>query len=46
MVMNLLLLAEWQWDMHQTIHYDVLTPEQILFNQQQYELRLQTKSKV
>ncbi|BAZ65867.1 MAG: hypothetical protein KME28_17470 [Pelatocladus maniniholoensis HA4357-MV3] len=41
MAASLLILAEWQWDMRQPIEdYAILTPEQKLFNQQQYELRL------
>jgi hypothetical protein len=40
MAISLLLLAEWQWDMREPIDSDILTPEQKLFNQQQYELRL------
>jgi hypothetical protein len=36
---SLLLLAEMQWDMRRPIDYDILTPEQKLFNQQQHRLR-------
>ncbi|WP_315786148.1 hypothetical protein [Fischerella sp. JS2] len=44
MAISLLVLAEWQWDMRQPIEdYDLLTPEQKLFNQQQYERRLVAK---
>ncbi len=44
MAASLLILAEWQWDMRQPLEdYAILTPEQKLFNQQQYELRLTKK---
>ncbi|MFE1745397.1 hypothetical protein [Coleofasciculus sp. H7-2] len=36
---TLLLLAEVQWDMRSPIDYDVLTPEQKQFNQEQHQLR-------
>ena len=39
MAMSLLIVAELQWDMRSPIDSDVLTPEQKLFNQQQYQLR-------
>ncbi len=39
MAMSLLIVAELQWDMRPPIDSDVLTPEQKLFNQQQYQLR-------
>ncbi|NWF62269.1 MAG: hypothetical protein HXY43_24220 [Fischerella sp.] len=43
MAVSLLVLAEWQWDMRQSIDFDVLTLEQKLFNQTQQELRLKKK---
>ncbi|TBR61496.1 hypothetical protein BLD44_008920 [Mastigocladus laminosus UU774] len=44
MAASLLVLAEWQWDMHQALKdYAILTPEQKLFNQQQHELRMTKK---
>jgi hypothetical protein len=39
MAISLLLLAEFQWDMRPPIDYNLLTPEQKQFNQQQYQLR-------
>lgn len=36
---NLLLFAEVQWDMRPPIDYSLLTPEQIRFNKEQYQLR-------
>jgi len=39
MGISLLLLAELQWEMRPPINYDVLTPEQKEFNNQQYLLR-------
>lgn len=36
---SLLLLAEMQWDMRDPIEYDLLTPEQKQFNQEQHHLR-------
>ncbi|WGV25165.1 hypothetical protein [Halotia branconii] len=38
-IMSLLILAEWQWDMRQPIDSDILTPEQKQFNKQQQQLR-------
>lgn len=40
MMLNLLILAELQWDMRPPIDSDLLSPEQKLFNQQQHQLRL------
>jgi hypothetical protein len=43
----LLLLAELQWDMRETVDYDVLTPEQVEFNYQQRRLcKLEDRQKV
>jgi hypothetical protein len=40
MGVSLLVLAELQWDMRSPIdNYNLLTPEQLLFNQQQYQQR-------
>lgn len=39
MVISLLILAEFQWDMRSPISYDALTLEQKQFNQQQHQLR-------
>ncbi len=38
-MMSLLILAEWQWDMRQPIDSGILTPEQKQFNKQQQQLR-------
>ncbi len=39
MATSLLLFAEIQWDMRPPIAYNVLTPEQKRFNEEQYQLR-------
>lgn len=39
MVLSLLILAEFQWDMRRPIDYAGLTPEQQDFNRKQHELR-------
>ncbi|MBH8576263.1 hypothetical protein I8752_25380 [Nostocaceae cyanobacterium CENA369] len=39
MAINLLILAELQWDMRPPIDNDILTPEQKLFNKQQHQRR-------
>ncbi|MBW4623617.1 MAG: hypothetical protein KME17_30190 [Cyanosarcina radialis HA8281-LM2] len=39
MGLSLLLLAQMQWDMRSPIAYDLLTPEQKQFNQQQHQKR-------
>ncbi len=41
---SLLLLGEYQWDMRSPSQFALLSPEQIEFNQQQHELRLNLES--